>query len=42
MSQGTTKELIPQRGADKMIPRHIYDKLLMDRLPDGSEWEGVN
>jgi hypothetical protein len=39
---GMTKELIPQTGVDKIIPRNIYEKLLTDRLPDGSEWEGFN
>jgi hypothetical protein len=33
------KEPILQMGSDKIIPKHVYDKPFMIRLPDRSEWK---
>jgi ribonuclease HI len=33
------EEPILQMGSDKMIPRHVYDKSVTIRFPDGSEWK---
>jgi hypothetical protein len=37
MTQDIEKEPILQMGSDKMIPRHVYDKPYMIRLPIRSE-----
>jgi hypothetical protein len=39
ITQDMEKEHILQIGSDKMIPRHVYDKPFMIRLPDRSEWK---
>jgi hypothetical protein len=39
MTQDMEKEPILQLGSDKMIPRQVYDKPFMFRLPDRSEWK---
>lgn len=38
MSWGMEEHLL-QMVTDKMIPRHVYDKPFMVRLPDRSEWQ---
>jgi hypothetical protein len=37
MTQDMKKEPILQMGSDKMISRHVYDKLFIIRFPDKSE-----
>jgi hypothetical protein len=39
MTQDMKKEPILQMGSDKMILRHVYDKLFTIRFPDRSEWK---
>jgi hypothetical protein len=41
MTQDMKKEPTLQMGSDKMIPRHVYDKPFIIRLPDRSEWKKV-
>jgi hypothetical protein len=31
-------EPVLQMGSDKMMPRHVYEKLFMIRFPDVSKW----
>jgi hypothetical protein len=35
------KEPILQIGSDKIISRHVYNKLFTIRFPDRSEWKNV-
>jgi hypothetical protein len=37
MTQDMEKEPILQMGSDCMIPRHVYDKTFMIRVPDRNE-----
>jgi hypothetical protein len=39
MTQDMEKRPILQVESDKMIPRHVYDKPIMIRFLDGSEWK---
>jgi hypothetical protein len=39
MIQDIEKEPILQIGSDKIIPKHVYDKPLMIRFPNRSEWK---
>jgi hypothetical protein len=39
MTQDMKKESILQMGSNKMIPRYVYDKPVMIRFPDRSEWK---
>jgi hypothetical protein len=32
-------EPVLQIGTDRMIPRHVYDKIFTARFPDRSEWK---
>jgi hypothetical protein len=37
MTQDMGKEPIPQMGSDKIIPRHVYDKIFTLKFPNRSE-----
>jgi hypothetical protein len=38
MFRDMEEESILQMGSDKMIPKYVYDKPFMIRIPDRSEW----